>query len=585
MTQKLSTKLLLLIVIIGIVPLFLFGQYAVSTSLETTKQTTIEGHEQISKELSQRIFMHLTHSEAIVRSLAENFNNINSTDLQRHRVLRNIKLSFDEFRKFYIFDAAHNILATSELESTTATPNRLSDILDRTLSKSDADILLSDLFLSSDKVPTMYMAIPIYFFCSIREVLIAEVSLLQFWKSISEIKIGKSGFASIFTDKGKVLASGNGERKAEAVMLAKDINFAQYNAHSNKSLELTLNDGTNVLATITSIKSPYNWLVVIEQPTSEAFALALSLRNKLYLLTFLVLVVVLIVGYFISKREIMNPFNAIMKRIHEISEGKIEGAVHINTTGEFLELALTLNEMSEQMIVFQQKIVAEEKISVLGRVAAHLAHDLKHPIQNIDNYFKILMRDPANPEYMNLFTTTVKREMKKINIFFDNFKDLSKDMTFVPIISETAPIIEEVVAGIQAECERKRINIVTNLKYNPKITIDLLLMNRLLTNLTKNAIEAMPSGGTLSIEQYLTDEHLGFQKGALCLKITDTGIGIPEENFKNLFQDFMSTKSAGIGLGLAITKRIVQKHNGDIIVESKPNHGTSFFIYLPLSEK
>jgi two-component system sensor histidine kinase AtoS len=106
------------------------------------------------------------------------------------------------------------------------------------------------------------------------------------------------------------------------------------------------------------------------------------------------------------------------------------------------------------------------------------------------------------------------------------------------------------------------------------IPLDPGKMRRVLDNLIQNAVEAMPEGGTLSIEG-------GLDKGHLSLKVTDTGTGIPEEEMQSLFTPFHTTKPKGMGLGLAYCRRAVEAHGGTITAQSQEGRGTTFTIKIP----
>jgi signal transduction histidine kinase len=130
----------------------------------------------------------------------------------------------------------------------------------------------------------------------------------------------------------------------------------------------------------------------------------------------------------------------------------------------------------------------------------------------------------------------------------------------------------------------KRIHIPENIniqwKYAKKATVavDEKQLERVFVNLTKNAVQAMPNGGTLTIATNETKDHIE-------IAFTDTGTGIPEENMNKLFSPLFTTKAKGIGMGLAICKKIVEQHDGTIEAQSKAGQGTTFTIKLPKREE
>jgi len=123
-----------------------------------------------------------------------------------------------------------------------------------------------------------------------------------------------------------------------------------------------------------------------------------------------------------------------------------------------------------------------------------------------------------------------------------------------------------------------KYQLVTDFKEIPRVDADPHHLRRVFLNIIKNAIQAMPKGGTLTISAKKLNEHVE-------LEFSDTGIGIPEENMKKLFTPLFTTKSKGIGLGLSICKDLVEAHNGQIEVKSEVGKGTTFTIKLPIHQK
>lgn len=129
------------------------------------------------------------------------------------------------------------------------------------------------------------------------------------------------------------------------------------------------------------------------------------------------------------------------------------------------------------------------------------------------------------------------------------------------------------------DLHQANIQVVKQLAESQKLYADMFALQRALNNIIRNAKEAMPTGGKLTISTgKMTDEH---NKQFSFIKISDTGHGIPQEKIDTIFDNYQTTKRGGLGLGLAMTKKIIQQHKGTIVVESKINEGTTFIITLP----
>jgi signal transduction histidine kinase len=151
-------------------------------------------------------------------------------------------------------------------------------------------------------------------------------------------------------------------------------------------------------------------------------------------------------------------------------------------------------------------------------------------------------------------------------------------MDITPIRDKAEDAINEVVELMYHEAEEQHIRIVTKFEPNlPEVMIDRKYLKQALLNILKNALAAMPDGGTLTITTSAKNDEL-------LIAISDTGIGIPEDLLSKIFEPYFTTKESGTGLGLTITFKIIKEHNGEITVESTPSKGSTFTIHLPIPQ-
>jgi signal transduction histidine kinase len=145
-----------------------------------------------------------------------------------------------------------------------------------------------------------------------------------------------------------------------------------------------------------------------------------------------------------------------------------------------------------------------------------------------------------------------------------------------PRAFDARTLIEEVSDLVKAQAEQQgvKINIATDGQGDTKFQADYEQIKTCFSNLMINAVQAMPEGGALNVT-------LHPNKSNLHIEFADTGVGIAPENLANIFEPYYSTKDTGIGLGLPLTKKIIEEHGGQITVESEPGHGTTFTVTLP----
>jgi signal transduction histidine kinase len=215
---------------------------------------------------------------------------------------------------------------------------------------------------------------------------------------------------------------------------------------------------------------------------------------------------------------------------------------------------------------------------MFGRIAAGLVHDLSHPIMNIGNSCTLMLRMYDDEEYRDQFKRTVDREMVVVKRVLDDLRNIAR-----PIPLERFPIqvdssLAEIVDSMQPQADTAGVTLKAELQApGAFIEGDLFALGRVYRNLIVNAIQATPPGGLVAVATEARDETVQ-------IRIYDTGCGIPPDRLGKIFEDFVTTKRRGLGLGLAISKKIVEQLGGHISVASEVGRGTTFVLEFRRSE-
>jgi PAS domain S-box-containing protein len=234
----------------------------------------------------------------------------------------------------------------------------------------------------------------------------------------------------------------------------------------------------------------------------------------------------------------------------------------------------------EELRQMQERLMHNEKIAALGRVAAQVAHEVKNPLAGLRLYSLHLKNKVAGK--------LSEAEMDIINKIADGIGRLTE--TTEQILSFARPIVmnltrvnlNKVVSDTAQLLEPQSISNSITLKFEladpaPVGLLDEASMHAALMNLMLNAIQAMPGGGTLTVKTEMSDD-------ALLITISDTGKGMSAEQIENVFEPFYTTRAQGLGLGMPYAKKIIEQHQGTIRVESREGEGTRIEIELPVSK-
>ncbi|MDP3016195.1 MAG: HAMP domain-containing protein, partial [Deltaproteobacteria bacterium] len=223
--------------------------------------------------------------------------------------------------------------------------------------------------------------------------------------------------------------------------------------------------------------------------------------------------------------------------------------------------ALVLFQDITEIKALEEELRQADRLAALGTLSAGLAHEIKNPLSAIKTFVQLLPRKLENPSFMEKFNTTVPREIDRINQLVEDLLELTRRRTpsFVAL-DVNHPILQVIDLHIE-EMKKKQILFEDHLDRTlPSIGGDPETLYRAFSNLVINAIQAMPNGGVLRISSAME----GSKSPELNIIFRDTGIGMDAETSKNLFNPFFATKDRGVGLGMALTHKIIEDHRGTI---------------------
>ncbi|MEE9520027.1 MAG: ATP-binding protein, partial [bacterium] len=216
-----------------------------------------------------------------------------------------------------------------------------------------------------------------------------------------------------------------------------------------------------------------------------------------------------------------------------------------------------------------REVMEAERMADLARVATMVGHDLRGPLVTIVNASHLLR---GNPERSERLLQMIENNAKRSIEMLEGLRERLRSTPIHPEATDLGVLIRTAIEDTMIPDNVKRVlRIDADLG---TIVIDAPRIRRVLDNLIRNALEAMPEGGELTIATDADDANVR-------IEVSDTGVGIHEENLKRLYDPFYSSKPGGLGLGLAFCKQTVEAHGGSIAVESELGEGTTFVVTLP----
>jgi len=240
----------------------------------------------------------------------------------------------------------------------------------------------------------------------------------------------------------------------------------------------------------------------------------------------------------------------------------------------------TLQQQSELIIRIEEQLRSAERLSVLGELAAVLAHEIRNPLGSIRGTVEILRDDyrPGDKKYE--FLEILLKESDRLNRVVEDFLRLSRPQPLIAASCNIAEELKSVVMLVAADATDRGITLELQAGEALEISADKDKLQQAFLNIILNGLQSITAGGSLIINaqwrKNIAGDHPEVQ-----ISFRDTGCGIPDDLADKIFEPFFTTKKDGTGLGLAISKKIIEAHGGRIEVTTKLQQGTAFTVFLP----
>ena len=328
-------------------------------------------------------------------------------------------------------------------------------------------------------------------------------------------------------------------------------------------------------------------VVIIISPHLLAEVVREESRDRLIAIAGLSLLLILIIA--LVSLRFTRPILELSKAALRVSSGDFDFSVPAMRRDEMGALARAFNEMLAGLRdkrELEERLRRVERSALTGRIAAGIAHEIRNPLSFI-NLTIDYIRDKFAPaaetalaDYAKL-CDTVKDELGRLNRMVTDFLNYGRPARLNLREVNARGLIEEVMSLVRAQADQQGISMSVEEKFSDNgATGDVLFkgdaeqLKTCFSNLAINAVQAMTGGGALKIT-------LTTQKNNLRFEVADTGPGIAPEALGQIFEPYYSTKETGVGLGLALTRKLIEDHGGQIMVNSEVGVGTAFTVILP----
>lgn len=424
---------------------------------------------------------------------------------------------------------------------------------------------------------------------------------------------GKSA-ASVVSPDGFLIAHSNPKEvyKPDAKLSEEILRIITTQMAEKGGGEIALSDGTRLLGAYSDVKD-IGWVVYVQQPVETAYQTAAEMKAQIvkvliWVILFTILLSLAVAGH------ITQPIRLLREAADRLGRGQFEDLPEMMMTNDeigdlgqtFLAMSESLKEKTGELIhakqelekftkflekrvdartrelkAAQDELIKKERLAAIGQMASVVGHEIRNPLAVINNsiyFIKTKLGQAGEPDpKLAKHIKIIESEIQQANGIINEILTYSRQRELKPERVQLHAWLEELLSVYPFPP-----HIALDKQFlagDPVLDIDTTEVQQAIRNLIGNGIEVMPQKGTIKIRTAMADE------ATVCIEIGDTGAGIPPDVLDKIFAPFFTTKARGTGLGLAVVRKVVDRHNGRIDVQSVVGQGTTFQLFLPVAQR
>jgi signal transduction histidine kinase len=316
----------------------------------------------------------------------------------------------------------------------------------------------------------------------------------------------------------------------------------------------------------------------VEQSVDRLVAQARARERLATWLLISLTVVTLLIGLAMAiyARRMLLPLGQVTERAKAVARGDLKPRPAVVSNDEIGELAATFEGMVSAIARANDQLVAAERLATIGKMAAHVTHEIRNPLSSIALNLELLEEElPSSAEEANSLLRAIRAEVERLSGLSEQYLSVARQRAQELRPEKLGELVEEACEFVRRELSQAGASLkFTNQAGDRVLRVDEAQIRQALLNLLRNAREAMPQGGQVEVSLQSSAD------GGIDLTVDDEGVGMPAATRERLFEPFFTTKQHGTGLGLAITRQIAEAHGGHVRVEPREPKGTRIVMHL-----
>ncbi|MEW5895791.1 MAG: cache domain-containing protein [Candidatus Omnitrophota bacterium] len=572
---KIWQQIFLILVPLICIPLVLLGLLLIHTSQMTIHKVMYASGETIAVRAASEINEFIKKPVELLMVTSAMFGIFDKDAWRQETVLVELSLAYPMFQHLAFVNMNGHETATSELgEALKDVSKQTAFLLARTGETYMSELKITD----EDPVPVMTIAVPVHYLGRIQGVLIADVNIRGFWDIVDRIRLGETGQAFVINQYGSFLSHPDKKRILEYKQLTEGALLRSV-SEGRSGVYQTMSRENHWLEFYAPIKET-GWGLVIFQDQKEAYQTSRMMKTQSIILIIVSVLTALGISLFLAP-VISRPVNLLIGGIRRIAKGDFNHPLEVKRADE---MGLLLNSFNKMMRKFKRAQRAE-KLAVIGKAAAAMVHELKNSVVLVNTYIQLLAERYHDKKFVLEFSRIVPQELNAWKGMLQNVIDFSKPNEFPMMEVDVNALMKDLAILAEARVRQNGAHLVLDIGEDlPLIEGNAEKLKQVLLNLLSNAIEAIGSEGTITVKTKSFPGMRKNEKPGVIIEVHNTGEWILPEKTWQLFEPFYSTKTDGLGLGLAVSREIIRRHGGTIDVKSAPGEGVFFIVRIPIKK-